>query len=126
MGSRSSRDGPAEKIPRPDPAKIGSRPGSDPAVLQNGARTLQTPRGAQEAHPCIEPGIKAGIVDRQGSAGDSRAEGEGVTTSGFLLLILLAIAGLMVWKMARSWRARTSERHWLPRELQDAQLAFAE
>jgi CRISPR-associated exonuclease Cas4 len=49
-----------------------------------------------------------------------------VTTSGFLLLILLAIAGLMVWKMARSWRARASERHWLPLELQHAQLAFAE
>jgi CRISPR/Cas system-associated exonuclease Cas4 (RecB family) len=45
---------------------------------------------------------------------------------GFLLLMLLAIAGLMAWKMARSLRARTSERHWLPKELQHAQLAFAE
>ena len=49
-----------------------------------------------------------------------------MTTRGFLLFILLAIAGLMVWKMARNWRARASERHWLPRELQHAQLAFAE
>src|SRR5947208_12382649 len=45
---------------------------------------------------------------------------------GFLLFMLLAIAGLMAWKMARSLRARTSERHWLPKELQHAQLAFAE
>ena len=49
-----------------------------------------------------------------------------MTTGGFLLLILPAIAGLMAWKMARRWRARASERHWLPRELQHAQLAFAE
>jgi CRISPR-associated exonuclease Cas4 len=49
-----------------------------------------------------------------------------VTTVGFLLFILLAIAGLMAWQMARSWRARASERHWLPPELQHAQLAFAE
>jgi CRISPR-associated exonuclease Cas4 len=49
-----------------------------------------------------------------------------MTTGGFLLLILPAIAGLMAWKMARSRRARASERHWLPRELQHAQLAFAE
>jgi hypothetical protein len=49
-----------------------------------------------------------------------------VTTGGFLLLTLPAIAGLMAWKMARSWRARASERHWLPKELQHAQLAFAE
>ena len=49
-----------------------------------------------------------------------------MTTGGFLLLILLAIAGLMAWKMARRSRARTAERHWLPRELQHAQLAFAE
>src|SRR5437879_7864348 len=40
--------------------------------------------------------------------------------------MLLAIAGLMAWKMARSLRARTSERHWLPKELQHSQLAFAE
>src|SRR6266705_3820012 len=45
---------------------------------------------------------------------------------GILRFMLLAIAGLMVWKMARNWRARASERHWLPRELQHAQLAFAE
>ena len=49
-----------------------------------------------------------------------------MTTGGFLLLILLAIAGLMAWKMARRSRARTAVRHWLPRELQHAQLAFAE
>ena len=49
-----------------------------------------------------------------------------MTTGGFLLLILPAIAGFMAWKMACSWRARTSERHWLPKELQHAQLAFAE
>ena len=49
-----------------------------------------------------------------------------MTTGGFLLFILLAIAGLMAWKMARSWRARASERRWLPPELQHAQLAFAE
>ena len=49
-----------------------------------------------------------------------------MTTGGFLLLILPAIAGLIAWKMARSWRARASERAWLPRELQHAQLAFAE
>ena len=49
-----------------------------------------------------------------------------MTTGGFLLFILLAIAGLMAWKMARRWRARASERRWLPRELRHAQLAFAE
>jgi len=49
-----------------------------------------------------------------------------VTTGGLLLFILLAIAGLMAWKLARSWRARASERHWLPQELQHARLAFAE
>jgi CRISPR-associated exonuclease Cas4 len=49
-----------------------------------------------------------------------------VTRGGFLLFILAAIAGLMAWKMARSSRARAVERHWLPRELQHAQLAFAE
>ena len=49
-----------------------------------------------------------------------------MTTGGFLLLILPAVAGLMAWKMARSWRARASERHWLPKELQHAQLALAE
>ena len=49
-----------------------------------------------------------------------------MTTGGLLLLILPAIAGLMAWKMARSLRARTSERHRLPKELQHAQLAFAE
>src|SRR2546423_667833 len=126
MGSRSTRDRPTEKVPRPDPAKNSSRSRPDPGLLQNGARALQTPRWAQEAHPCVVPGIKAGIVDRQSSAGDSGAEGQGVTTGGFLLLMLLAIAGLMAWKMARSLRARTSERHWLPKELQHAQLAFAE
>lgn len=49
-----------------------------------------------------------------------------MTTGGFLLFVLLAIAGLTAWKMVvRSW-ARTSERRWLPRALQHAQLAFAE
>jgi CRISPR-associated exonuclease Cas4 len=48
-----------------------------------------------------------------------------VTTVGFLLLILLALAGL-AWKVARNSRARASERRWLPREFQHAQLAFAE
>jgi hypothetical protein len=41
-------------------------------------------------------------------------------------LILPAIAGLIAWKVARSWRARAAERRWLPKELQHAQLAFAE
>ena len=49
-----------------------------------------------------------------------------MTTGGLLLFPLLAIAGLMAWKLARSWRARASERHWLPQELQHARLAFAE
>ena len=49
-----------------------------------------------------------------------------MTTGGSLLLMLLAIAGLMAWRMVRSWRVRASERHWLPRELQHAHLAFAE
>ena len=49
-----------------------------------------------------------------------------MTMGGFLLLILPAIAGLLAWKMARSRRARASERRWLPKELQHAQLAFAE
>ena len=49
-----------------------------------------------------------------------------MTTGEFLLFILLAIAGVMSWKIARSWRARASERHWLPKELQHAQLAIAE
>src|SRR5438132_3514730 len=111
MGSRSTRDGPAEKVPRPDPAKNSSRSGPDPGLLQNGAWTLPMPRGAQQAHPCDVPGIKAGIVDRQSSAGDAGAEGEGVTTGGFLFLILSATAGLMAWKMARSWRAGASEQH---------------
>ena len=34
-----------------------------------------------------------------------------MTTGGFLLLILLAIAVLMAWKLARGWRGRASERH---------------
>ena len=49
-----------------------------------------------------------------------------MTTGGFLLFILLAVAGLVALKLTRIWRARASERHWLPRELQHAQLAFAE
>ena len=49
-----------------------------------------------------------------------------MTTGGFLLFILLVVAGFITWKMARKSRARASERHWVPRELQHAQLAFAE
>jgi len=49
-----------------------------------------------------------------------------VTTGGFLLFMLLVVAGLITWKIARKLRARASERLWLPRELQHAQLAFAE
>jgi CRISPR/Cas system-associated exonuclease Cas4 (RecB family) len=49
-----------------------------------------------------------------------------VTTGEFLLFLLMAVAGLMAWKMARSSRARAAERRWLPRELRHAQLAFAE
>jgi len=49
-----------------------------------------------------------------------------VTTGGFLLFILLVVASLITWKLARKSRSRASERHWLPRELQHAQLAFAE
>ena len=49
-----------------------------------------------------------------------------MTTSGLLLLLLLLIAGLIGWKMARRWRARVSEEKWRPQELQHARLAFAE
>lgn len=49
-----------------------------------------------------------------------------MTTGGVLLFVLLAIAALMAWKLARTWRARAFERRWLPRELKHAQLAFAE
>ena len=49
-----------------------------------------------------------------------------MTTGGFLLCVLVAIAGLMTWRMARRSRARASEQCWLPRELRHAQLAFAE
>ena len=49
-----------------------------------------------------------------------------MTTGGFLFFALLVVAGLITWKMARKSRARASERRWLPRELQHAQLAFAE
>jgi CRISPR-associated exonuclease Cas4 len=48
-----------------------------------------------------------------------------VTAGGFLLFIAV-VAGLVTWKIARKSRARASERHWLPRELQHSQLAFAE
>ena len=43
MGSRSTRDRPTEKVPRPDPAKNNSRSGPDPRLLQHRPRTLQTP-----------------------------------------------------------------------------------
>ena len=49
-----------------------------------------------------------------------------MTTGALLLFMLVVIAGLMAWKMARSSRARAAERRWLPRELQHARLAFAE
>src|SRR5438132_6789327 len=49
-----------------------------------------------------------------------------MSTGGLLLLLLLLIAGLIGWKMARRWRARVSEEKWRPQELQHARLAFAE
>ena len=49
-----------------------------------------------------------------------------MTTSGLLLLVVLATAGVIAWKMARTLQARASRRHWMPRELRHAQLAFAE
>jgi CRISPR-associated exonuclease Cas4 len=49
-----------------------------------------------------------------------------VTTGGFLLLVLLAMVGLVAWRVVRNWRARASEQRWRPRELRHAQLAFAE
>jgi len=49
-----------------------------------------------------------------------------MTTGSFLILILAAMTGGMAWKIARQWRARASERKWLPKELQRADLAFAE
>ena len=49
-----------------------------------------------------------------------------MSTSGLLLLLLLLVAGLIGWKMARRWRARVSEEKWRPQELQHARLAFAE
>ena len=49
-----------------------------------------------------------------------------MTTGALLLFMLVVIAGLMAWKMARSSRARAAERRWLPRELRHAPLAFAE
>lgn len=48
------------------------------------------------------------------------------TAGGLLLFVLLAIAGLMAWKLTLKASARASERHWLPAELQQAKLAFAE
>ena len=49
-----------------------------------------------------------------------------MTRSGLLIFILLAITIGIAWKMARRWRARKAERKWLPKELQHADLAFAE
>lgn len=49
-----------------------------------------------------------------------------MTTGGLLLLPVLALAGLIVWKIARIRQASASRRHWVPRELRHAQLAFAE
>lgn len=48
------------------------------------------------------------------------------TTGGLLLFVLLAIAGLTAWKLTLKASARASERHWLPAELQQAKLGFAE
>src|SRR5262249_31181489 len=42
------------------------------------------------------------------------------------LLVVLVIACLVAWKMARTLQSRASVRLWLPRELRHAQLAFAE
>ena len=49
-----------------------------------------------------------------------------MTMGGLLLFVLVAISGLVTWRMARSWWARAAERQWRPRELRHAQLAFAE
>lgn len=49
-----------------------------------------------------------------------------MTTGGVLLVVVLGIAGLIAWRMARTLQARASARLWLPRELRQAQLAFAE
>ena len=49
-----------------------------------------------------------------------------MTTVLIAPFILLAIAGLAAWRMVLRARARASERSWLPRDLQHAQLAFAE
>lgn len=49
-----------------------------------------------------------------------------MTTGGLVTVLLLTIAALVARHLVRSWWSHASERHWLPRELQDAQLAFAE
>lgn len=49
-----------------------------------------------------------------------------MATNGFLIFIVLAITGGVAWKLALRWRARAGERRWLPKELQRADLAFAE
>ena len=49
-----------------------------------------------------------------------------MTISELVLFMLLIIAAGSGWKIARTWRARTSEEKWRPQELQHARLAFAE
>lgn len=41
-------------------------------------------------------------------------------------VLLLTIACLIAWRLVRNWWSHASERQWLPAELRDAQLAFAE
>lgn len=47
-------------------------------------------------------------------------------TTAWLLVVLLPIATVIAWRIARTCWAHASERHWLPRELHDAELALAE
>lgn len=49
-----------------------------------------------------------------------------MTADWLPLVVLLPIAGLIAWRIACSCWARASERHWLPQELHDAELALAE
>lgn len=49
-----------------------------------------------------------------------------MTTGGLVTVLLLTIPVIVARRLVRSWWSHASERHWLPRELQDAQLAFAE
>lgn len=49
-----------------------------------------------------------------------------MTADWLPLVVLLPIASLIAWRIARTCWARASERHWLPRELHGAELALAE